>query len=117
MEFSVNGVKQDYAMKLGEGGEAFFVFETTDDIPASLQTSPLMSPAGSPNQESDENLPPSLQEPEYLDLDKPLDNGNNKEQEASSAMPVSLRGTRSTSDLGTIIFLRCLLTFTRFPVS
>lgn len=48
VEFRVNGVKQDYSMKLGEGGEAFFVFETTDTIPASLQTSPLSSPASSP---------------------------------------------------------------------
>jgi phosphatidate phosphatase LPIN len=45
VEFRVNGRKQDYAMKLGEGGEAFFVFETSDTIPQSLQTSPLVSPA------------------------------------------------------------------------
>jgi phosphatidate phosphatase LPIN len=70
VEFKVNGVKQDYAMKLGEGGEAFFVFETTDEIPASLQTSPLVSPAGSPRPDSEEDLPSSLQEPEYLDLDR-----------------------------------------------
>lgn len=57
-------------MKLGEGGEAFFVFETTDEIPASLQTSPLVSPAGSPRHRSEENLPDALQEPDYLDLDK-----------------------------------------------
>ena len=48
VEFKVNGKKQDYAMKLGEGGEAFFVFETSDTIPQSLQTSPLVSPASSP---------------------------------------------------------------------
>ncbi|KAJ5247092.1 hypothetical protein N7468_002075 [Penicillium chermesinum] len=69
VEFHVNGVKQDYAMKLGEGGEAFFVFETTDEIPASLQTSPLVSPAGSPKVPSEE-FPQSLQEPDYLDLGK-----------------------------------------------
>ncbi|KAJ6442937.1 nuclear elongation and deformation protein 1 [Purpureocillium lavendulum] len=34
VEFRVNGVKQDYSMKLGEGGEAFFVFETTENIPS-----------------------------------------------------------------------------------
>lgn len=48
VQFEVNGVKQDYSMKLGEGGEAFFVFETTGNIPRSLQTSPLVSPASSP---------------------------------------------------------------------
>ncbi|EFQ98507.1 lipin-1 [Nannizzia gypsea CBS 118893] len=71
VEFSVNGVKQDYAMKLGEGGEAFFVFETTGDVPEDLQTSPVISPAISP-QSSPEGTSNSsaynLQEPEYLDL-------------------------------------------------
>jgi phosphatidate phosphatase LPIN len=37
-------------MKLGEGGEAFFVFETSAAIPAELQTSPIASPASSPEQ-------------------------------------------------------------------
>lgn len=68
VEFKVNGAKQDYSMKLGEGGEAFFVFETTDNIPQSMQTSPLVSPASSPP------LNPShphqeLPEPELLELD------------------------------------------------
>lgn len=70
VEFQVNGVKQDYAMKLGEGGEAFFVFETSDEIPVSLQTSPLVSPAASPRTRSEVDLPSSLQEPEFLDLEK-----------------------------------------------
>lgn len=64
VEFRVNGVKQEYSMKLGEGGEAFFVFETTDTIPESLQTSPLVSPANSPP------LDPAaeLQDPDPLEL-------------------------------------------------
>lgn len=65
VEFKVNGVKQDYSMKLGEGGEAFFIFETTDNIPKSLQTSPLVSPAGSPTLEPEG----TLQEPDLLQLD------------------------------------------------
>jgi phosphatidate phosphatase LPIN len=70
VEFQVNGVKQDYAMKLGDGGEAFFVFETSDDIPEALQTSPLVSPASSPEPTSgsSDNSGTVLQEPEYLDL-------------------------------------------------
>lgn len=32
VEFRINGTKQHYSMKLGEGGEAFFVFETSDSI-------------------------------------------------------------------------------------
>lgn len=73
-------------MKLGEGGEAFFVFETKDDVPESLQTSPLVSPTASPKPPADE--PSSLQEPEYLDLDK-------------SRVPPHLSDTmRASSDLG-----------------
>ncbi|KAI8933650.1 hypothetical protein NX059_009373 [Plenodomus lindquistii] len=50
VEFRVNGELQDYAMKLGEGGEAFFVFETSASIPAEMQTSPIASPVASPEQ-------------------------------------------------------------------
>lgn len=69
VEFRVNGVKQDYSMKLGEGGEAFFVFETTDTIPASLQTSPLSSPASSPPLGPEASEAPGLQE-DPLTLDQ-----------------------------------------------
>ncbi|KAK3362665.1 Lipin/Ned1/Smp2-domain-containing protein [Lasiosphaeria hispida] len=68
VEFKVNGVKQEYSMKLGEGGEAFFVFETTDTIPQSLQTSPLVSPASSPPLHAQQLGAAGLQEPETLDL-------------------------------------------------
>jgi phosphatidate phosphatase LPIN len=69
VEFTVNGVKQPYAMKLGEGGEAFFVFETLEDIPEDLQTSPLVSPATSPiSRPSEPGAPSGLQEPDFFDL-------------------------------------------------
>ncbi|RDA92902.1 hypothetical protein CP533_3842 [Ophiocordyceps camponoti-saundersi (nom. inval.)] len=68
VEFRVNGVKQEYSMKLGEGGEAFFVFETTDTIPESLRTSPLVSPANSPNLPSAS----ALQDPDPLELNADL---------------------------------------------
>ena len=100
VEFQVNGVKQDYAMKLGEGGEAFFVFETAEDIPASLQTSPLVSPAGSPKHGSEENLPSSLQEPEYLDLNKTPIAAEQDASGLSPAISIPLRGSRSAGDLG-----------------
>jgi phosphatidate phosphatase LPIN len=48
VDFFVNGDKIDYAMKVGEGGEAFFVFQTEGDIPEHMQTSPVISPARSP---------------------------------------------------------------------
>lgn len=69
VEFRVNGVKTDYAMKLGEGGEAFFVFETSGSIPVDMQTSPLVSPAGSPRSEAMVSDAASLQEPDYLNID------------------------------------------------
>ncbi|KAK4152230.1 Lipin/Ned1/Smp2-domain-containing protein [Chaetomidium leptoderma] len=72
VEFKVNGVKQPYSMKLGEGGEAFFVFETSETIPKSLQTSPLVSPASSPPFDALQSGQPQLQEPESLDLNDPV---------------------------------------------
>ena len=71
VEFKVNGVKQDYAMKLGEGGEAFFVFETSDNIPQALQTSPLASPISSPSLSpvSQTTATTSLAEPDPFFLD------------------------------------------------
>ncbi len=69
VEFKVNGMKQNYSMKLGEEGEAFFVFETTDTIPQSLQTSPLVSPASSPQFQAARPSSP-LQKPESLDLNE-----------------------------------------------
>src|ERR1700722_11059321 len=68
VEFSVNNMKQNYAMKLGEGGEAFFVFETSDNIPEALQTSPLVSPASSPPLQAEGTSMSGLQEPDFLDL-------------------------------------------------
>ena len=70
VEFKINGVKQDYPMKLGEGGEAFFVFETQESVPEALQTSPLVSPATSPELRPDQPLP-SLQEPDPFELEAP----------------------------------------------
>ncbi|KAJ5091367.1 hypothetical protein NUU61_006237 [Penicillium alfredii] len=104
VEFKVNGIKQDYAMKLGEGGEAFFVFATTDDIPESLQTSPLMSPAESPRVNSDEDLDlaSSLPEPEYLDLDKPNEEALSEGTKTPPAMSMLAGQPRATTDWGVI---------------
>ncbi|KAL8656744.1 MAG: hypothetical protein Q9226_002578 [Calogaya cf. arnoldii] len=69
VEFKVNNVKQNHAIKLGEGGEAFFVFETSEQVPESLQTSPVVSPAASPQGlAQDAKGVPSLQEPDFLDI-------------------------------------------------
>lgn len=94
VEFRVNGKKQDYAMKLGEGGEAFFVFETSDTIPQSLQTSPLVSPASSPPLQPSTpgraaTMPPALQEPPLLDLED-LDAESQTERDIEKLAPASL---------------------------
>ncbi|ROW14241.1 hypothetical protein VPNG_04233 [Cytospora leucostoma] len=88
VEFKVNGKKQDYAMKLGEAGEAFFVFETSDTIPQSLQTSPLVSPVSSPPLEPSApdrstTMPLGLQEPPLFELDPE----QGKERSASFTRP------------------------------
>lgn len=35
-------------MKLGDAGEAFFVYETTEEVPKEYQTSPLLNPMDNP---------------------------------------------------------------------
>lgn len=66
-------------MKLGEGGEAFFVFETSEQIPESLQTSPVVSPAASPSGVAhDAAVIASLQEPDFLDI-----NANGRSERAT----------------------------------
>ena len=101
MEFKVNNVKQHHAMKLGEGGEAFFVFETWDDIPESLQTSPVISPATSPQSLSQQDVvaPPTLQEPEFLDLNTNVTN-DGREDRGPQSRPVIPANARTQSDFG-----------------
>lgn len=101
VEFRVNGRKQDYAMKLGEGGEAFFVLETSDAIPQSLQTSPLVSPASSPP------LPPGraattsvLQEPPLLQLDDNNDRGKERSPSPARPPPTALYSSSVPRDAG-----------------
>jgi phosphatidate phosphatase LPIN len=63
-------------MKIGQAGEAFFVFETEDDVPADLITSPILRPT-KPDEAKDKDVYRDVaaaaagdaQEPEFLDLD------------------------------------------------
>ncbi|KAJ7766877.1 LNS2-domain-containing protein [Mycena metata] len=95
VKVSVNGHTIPFDMKIGEAGEAFFVFETDDDVPADLITSPLLQPTrpdegkdiptdrfgarqdpddeGQPARPDDDASAPTLgetpiDEPEFLDL-------------------------------------------------
>lgn len=88
-------------MKLGEGGEAFFVFETSGEIPESLQTSPVISAATSPQSliEQDVASVPTLQEPEFLDLN--IDGMNDRRRDTIvRARPIFSDTSRAKSDFG-----------------
>ncbi|GAA5981356.1 hypothetical protein JCM10908_004080 [Rhodotorula pacifica] len=90
VRIAVNDERIPFYMKVGETGEAFFVFETEDDVPADMQTSPLSGPL-SDDGRSDAG------EVEPLDLDAPamdLDEGEagtseeqRREQDADEDAP------------------------------
>ncbi|KAI6152489.1 LNS2-domain-containing protein [Pisolithus tinctorius] len=68
---SVNGNPIPFSMKIGDAGEAFFVFETEEDIPEDLVTSPLLTATSTTPQKDipPVALDPDIPEPEFLDLD------------------------------------------------
>lgn len=95
VDFYVNDKKIDIQMKLGEGGEAFFVFETAADVPPSLLTSPVISPESSPSnlgagtsalEDDMEEL--NLSRNEGDETSKPAA-GSNSPSEPSSPLPAS----------------------------
>ena len=84
----MNGSPIPFSMKIGDAGEAFFVFETDEDIPDDLVTSPLLSPTPGPVEQQFDfgggrfkakqdgegkqmDLSSKMQEPEFLDLNAP----------------------------------------------
>jgi len=86
-------------MKLGEGGEAFFVFETTANVPAALQTSPPVSPEVSPHPQPAEAIP-SIELPEPEPLDLATEGGRSRRSTANDSIP-SL-AFDSQSDVGAV---------------
>ncbi|KAI9699503.1 MAG: hypothetical protein M1820_007134 [Bogoriella megaspora] len=105
VEFKVNDVKQEYAMKLGDGGEAFFVFGTSQPVAEEWQTSPVVSPASSPQTQpimEETPIPESgLPEPEFLDLAS--GNGSpSKPSKGLSIEPVPTLSRQSRSDIGVL---------------
>ncbi|KAF8499982.1 Lipin/Ned1/Smp2-domain-containing protein [Gautieria morchelliformis] len=98
----VNGHPIPFNMKIGDAGEAFFVFETDEDVPDELITSPLLQPtvvrqsdnrdetstAGkfgmeegsegfmAPPEESELDIDGDRQEPEFLDLNATQSGGS-----------------------------------------
>ena len=103
VDFRVNDHKQEFPMKLGEGGEAFFVFETTNSIPEALQTSPLVSPATSPEIRPSTPSAPALAEPDSFDLegrgDSPSKKSSGRDQPRSeNGIPIAYGDRRTHSD-------------------
>lgn len=111
-------------MKIGEAGEAFFIFETAGDVPDELITSPLLEATRSPEiqgqvhqpgvndgkdqgADSLEQLPQS--EPDFLDLDAPSpppastqsDSQVEREDQKDAVSPSSL--LERTTALGTSV--------------
>lgn len=104
VDLYVNDFKTDLPMKLSDGGEAFFVFETDkDDLSSLVVTSPVISAASSPSGSlsgSPASSPaPSMKngEPEALDL-----NGSASDTE----LKISLNKTASPPPLATPSILR-----------
>lgn len=119
VEFTVNGKRQDFAMKLGEGGEAFFVFETSSAVPEALQTSPLVSPAASPEARPVSNPQDTGgPDPEPLDLydEAPKDEHARKDIPSGTA-PLDIPERRYHNESGRFATMdtRSLLTSTGGP--
>ena len=55
---TINGRVVDFPMKVGDAGEAFFVFETEQEVPEEFATSPLAGPS----------TPDKVEEIDFLDL-------------------------------------------------
>ncbi|SCZ91362.1 BZ3500_MvSof-1268-A1-R1_Chr1-2g01360 [Microbotryum saponariae] len=68
VRITVNDQEIPFYMKVGETGEAFFVFETDADVPENLQTSPIAAPIQDDELQEGDHAPG---EPEYLDLNAP----------------------------------------------
>lgn len=72
----MNGEVVPYVMKVGEAGEAFFVFETEHEVPEEFQTSPIMEAV----QEKPEEDPP------YLDIGESKEEQEKKDKQGKQAL-------------------------------
>lgn len=119
VDVSINGHPIPFNMKIGEAGEAFFVFETDGDVPEDLITSPLLQPTvetsaapdldldAPPADESEttsteqEGLTedgPAPEEPEFLDLNalpSPPEDADKKISTPAPTPPTSSPGRPS----------------------
>lgn len=75
-------------MKVGDGGEVFFVFETDADVPEELLTSPVISPSSSPSWGQEEG---GDGEPDYLALNDSEKGGEGNKHGRSPSEGVPFR--------------------------
>ncbi|KAL3234849.1 hypothetical protein RNJ44_02637 [Nakaseomyces bracarensis] len=124
VEVLVNGKSTNVPMKLGETGEAYFVFETSADvgeIPDELLASPVISAASSPEQSpisttldlndtgmqnnidgamsesrsaTESNLT-ELEEPDFLDINESADNSAEKKEDQVPTRPLDREKTKT----------------------
>lgn len=80
------------------------MFETTEDVPESLQTSPVISPASSPEDLAvqENTITPILQEPEFLDLNSYTGRPFATEKTVTARRPLGGHAFRAKSDLGSM---------------
>lgn len=104
IDLYVNDIKTDMPMKLSDGGEAFFVFETdAPDLSSLVVTSPVISAASSPSSSprgsprgSPPGSPSSAPEPSSNNDPDPLDlNGGSPPSAAETELKISLNRTSS----------------------
>lgn len=97
---AVNGHPIPFDMKIGEAGEAFFVFETEADVPEDLITSPILeaTQVGESNASADARVKAGkfgakedIEEPEALDLDaepkQPANDPDSKPEDGAAQSP------------------------------
>jgi hypothetical protein len=110
VDIAVNGKSVPFNMKIGEAGEAFFVFETDGDVPEDLITSPLLEPTlpvspdpppedfgrfGTKDRGGDLMNDGLSQEPDFLDLNAP-----------SMSLPGEASKTSASSNSSDTTYLR-----------
>lgn len=112
MDVAVNGKSVPFNMKIGEAGEAFFIFETDSDVPDDLITSPLLEPTepvssdplpledfgrfGARDRKADHMDDGVSQEPDFLDLDAPSTSLSEVSKTSFSNLPQPSSGAFSS---------------------
>jgi phosphatidate phosphatase LPIN len=114
-------------MKIGEAGEAFFIFETAGDVPDELITSPLLEATHSPGiqgqdaqaagEGKDQHVQLQESEPDFLDLDAPpmppassqsgpisiLEAEGEDEKDSGSSLPLFSRAAALGASIGNAV--------------